>query len=251
METQETMLTTEDVANYLKVDVVTVRRLVSRGELAAYRVGAEFRFTTADLQDYLHRQYMPVAPLPRSAVQGLTPPGDIRLQFLSTQMLSGFFGAKKPRQGSPPIGERFTERARNALALSQAAAEQQRCDQIDTSHLLLGLAEEAGGMASRALNDLGVTAERIKSVLASHPNLTGPARETGDGLRLDPDVKRALEAAVAQAKKLAHDYVGTEHVLLGLLKDEQNKAAGVLRELEVKPEAVRAKVHELIKNSGH
>ena len=251
METQESMLTTEDVANYLKVDVVTVRRLVSRGELAAYRVGAEFRFTGADLQDYLHRQYMPVAPQPRSAVQGLARLGDIRSQIESTQILSKFFGAKKTRQGLGAIGERFTERAAHALALSQAAAEQQRCAHIHTSHLLLGLAEEAGGMASRALGDLGITAERIKSILVSHPNLTGPARETGDNLGLDPDVKRALEAAVAQAKKLSHDFVGTEHVLLGLLKDEQNKAGGVLRELEMRPEAVRAKVHELIRNPGN
>jgi excisionase family DNA binding protein len=250
MDTQDSMLTSEDVAKYLKVDVVTVRRFVSRGELAAYRVGAEFRFTLSDLQDYLKRQYMPVGPLPRSGQREAAPAGDMSFHIISNQILSRFFGAKKPRPGSTAIGERFTERARNALALSQAAADQQRCAHIYTSHLLLGLAEETGGIASRALGDLGVSAERIKSVLARHPNLTGPTRETGDSLGLDPDVKRALQAAVAHANKLSHDTVGTEHMLLGLLKNEQNKATGVLRELEVQQKAVRAKVHELIKNAG-
>jgi excisionase family DNA binding protein len=250
MGTLESLLTTEDVAKILRVDVVTVRRLVSRGELATYRIGAEYRFTVVDLQDYLKRRYVPVGVQlqPTEKVDQLLGPYWLLREILAPL---GKAPLGKSRSGSKPaMGERFTETATHALALAQAAAERQRCGHIHTSHLLLGLAEEAGGMASRALGELGITAERIKSVLADHPKLTGPTRKTGDGLGLDPDVKRTLEATVAQARKLSHGHVGTEHLLLGLLENPNGKAAGVMKALQVTPDALRSKLRELMKQTG-
>jgi excisionase family DNA binding protein len=242
METQESMLTTEDVANYLKVDVVTVRRLVNRGQLAAYRVGAEFRFTHQDLQDYLKRQYVPSDPpaLPALADRRLGP-------FFMLYEIYGRFAKKGGAPAKPSIGERFTERARAALEQAQAAADEQRCGRIYASHLLLGLSVESGGLAGRALLELGITSEKIRQVLAEHPELTGPARDAADCLSIDAEVKSALESAVQQAKRLSHDFVGTEHLLLGLLSAaSNNKAGAVLAQLTVPPDDVRSKVHDLI-----
>jgi excisionase family DNA binding protein len=245
MDTQESMLTTEDIANYLKVDVVTVRRLVSRGELAAYRVGAEFRFTLSDLQAYLKRQYVPVGgpAQAREQIEQLYGPYFLLRQIFATA------GEGRSR-AKPAVGERFTERARTALELSQAAAEQQRCGHIYASHLLLGLAAEPGGLASRALKEIGITSEAVRRVLAEQPQLTGPARDAADLMDIDAEVKRALEAAVKQAKKMSHDYIGTEHLLLGLLSDPKNNAVAVIKQLNVKPESLRAKVTELMRKAG-
>jgi excisionase family DNA binding protein len=244
METQKSMLTTEDVANYLKVDVVTVRRLISRGELAAYRVGGEFRFTVADLQDYLKRQYMPVEGEPQP---GKTADPMLGQYVLLRQIFAPW--GKGRRQGARAMGERFTERARAALEQAQVAAEQQRCGHIYASHLLLGLAADQASLAGRALNILGLTAEAIREVLASHDELTGPARDSTDRLDIDAGVKRALEAAVQQAKKHSHDYVGPEHLLLGLLSDPKGKAIAVLNLLKARPDALRSKVHELMRQA--
>jgi excisionase family DNA binding protein len=246
METNESMLTTDDVALYLKVDVVTVRRLVSRGALAAYRIGAEYRFTLSDLQDYLKRQYMPVAEPP--ALPALE---DKRLGPFF--MLYEIYGrmSKKGASRKPAIGERFTERARAALEQAQAAAEVQRCGRIYASHLLLGLTGEAGGLAGRTLREVGVTADKVRAVLAAHPRLTGPARDSVDVLGIDPEVKAALSSAVKQAKKLSHDYVGTEHLLLGLLADSKNTANAVISRLNVPPDRLRSKLGELMQAAGN
>jgi|SRR5579859_1361629 len=246
MGPEESMMTTEDVANYLKVDVVTVRRLVSRGQLAAYRVGAEFRFTLSDLRDYLKRQYVPVG-----AISGFKEDKDQR--FGPLFLLHEIYGSvgKGRAKAKPAIGERLTERTKAALELSQNEAQRQRCARIYASHLLLGLAAEPGGLAGRALRELGVTAEKIREVLAADPRLTGPARDAADHLGIDPEVKKALELAVQQSNKLGLDYIGTEHVLLGLLWGAaNNKAGAVLTHLAVEPDRVRSRVNELIQAAG-
>jgi len=244
MAPEENMLTTEDVANYLKVDVVTVRRLVSRGQLAAYRIGAEYRFTLTDLQDYLKRQYVPVGP-----VTGIQDDSPFRPYFLLHEIY-GRITQGRPR-AKRAAGQHFTERAKAALAQAQAEAERQRCGHIYASHLLLALAAEPGGLAERALEDLGVTSELIRDALAHHPQLTGPAREPSSTLALDPEVKRALEAAVQQAKKQSNNTIGTEHLLLGLLAGPDNKALAVIQQLNVDADSLRARVAELNQPAGN
>jgi len=244
MTPEESMLTTEDVANYLKVDVVTVRRLVSRGQQAAYRVGAEFRFTLSDLQDYLKRQYVPVG-----AEWGIKDDSAFRPFFLLHEIF-GRITQEQPR-AKHAARHRLTERAKAALAQAQEEAERQHCGHIYASHLLLALAAEPGGLAERALEDLGITSEIIRDALAHHPQLSGPAREPSSALALDPEVKRALEAAVQQAKKLSHDTIGTEHLFLGLLAGPDNKALAVIQQLNVDPDSLRAKVAELNQPAGN
>jgi excisionase family DNA binding protein len=234
----EPMLTTEDVANFLKVDVVTVRRLVSRGELGAYRVGGEYRFAPDDLREYLRRQHVP----PRDI-------GAMRGDWLRGIWFEGMIGALQRSRGRPPAGaekpgERFTERARNALRLTQEAAMQRGVAEIDTGHLLLGLLREGGGVAARALKDLGLTTERAEAAVpgAAAP---GPAAEQ----TLASEVKRALEAAVQESRRLKNDYVGTEHLLLGLLRHPDSQAGRLLAQLQVNTDALKTRVLELARKA--
>src|SRR4051812_40087985 len=106
MESLESLMTSEDVAQYLNVDIVTVRRLVSRGELAAYRVGAEYRFALSDLQAYLKQRYMPAGARPDQAEPSDKLPGPAGL-------LTELFAPRGQSRSrtKPAVGERFTERA--------------------------------------------------------------------------------------------------------------------------------------------
>jgi excisionase family DNA binding protein len=243
MSLQDPLLTTEDVANYLKVEVVTVRRLVGRGELAAYRVGGEFRFAPGDVQDYLRRQYLPARP---AGPLGLLPGEPGRL------WLSALFAPSIVRgRTEAASGERFTKHAQSVLALSQARAEQLGSAGIETAHLLLGLAAEPHGMGGRALAEFGVTEAHINRLLSDRPAWLGPPRtETTVPLSLAPGTMRALRSAVEQANKLKHDHVGTEHLLLGLLADTDSTAAAVLNELKVKADKLRARLQAMIKQGG-
>ncbi len=218
MDPLNALLTTEDVANYFKVEVVTVRRLVQRGELAAYRIGGEYRFTEEDVQQYLKKQYIPV----------------------KMTLLERFGLAKKGPMRDHL--ERFTRRGRQALTYAADEARAMNHTTIRCEHLLLGLVREEEGLAGRVLMGLGITLERAREVVQS---ITGVGEGTDDDLfGIHPATKQVLERAVQEAKQLHHNYVGTEHLLLGLLQDEH--AVKLLADLEVSPEQVRGRVMELV-----
>jgi excisionase family DNA binding protein len=245
MDVQDRLLTTEDIAKYLNVEVVTVRRLVGRGELAAYRVGGEYRFSQADLQDYLKRQYVPA----RSFGASFTLP--------QAEDRAWLFGLLHRRPSGPvepsPVaaGERFTPRAQAVLKTTQERAEAMNSASIEPRHLLLGLTAESGGLGSRALAELGVTEADVRTVLERHPELASRAgKEAGSVLRLSEGTMTALRRAVDQANKLKHNHLGTEHLLLGLLADPKGEAAMVLGELKIEVEKLRAHVQKLIKEEG-
>ena len=196
MEPMESLLTTEDLANYLKVDVVTVRRLVSRGELAAYRIGGEYRFTRSDIVDYLHRQHIPARP-PRAVDQ------DTLLKQASGKL---------------------TKRAKQAIwkfAAEEARAFKQ--PKIGTEHILLGL------------------------ILAAVEATAGTgAFDERQELNLGDDAKDAIEYAVEEAKQMSHHFIGTEHVLLGILREHEGSAVRVLVHMDIATEQVRLRVIEVI-----
>ena len=217
MEPMESLLTTEDLANFLKVDVVTVRRLVSRGELAAYRIGGEYRFTRSDIVDYLHRQHIPARP-PRSADQ------DTLIKQASGKL---------------------TRRAKQAiwkLAVEEARAFKQ--PKIGTEHILLGLILEGDGVAGRVLSDLGATADRARAAVEA--TIGAGTFDGGQDPDLGDDAKDALEYAVEEAKQMGHHFIGTEHVLLGILREHEANAVRVLEHIDVAAEQVRLRVIEVI-----
>ena len=143
--------------------------------------------------------------------------------------------------------ERFTQRAKHVLSLAHEDAERLRQGTIGTEHLLLGLIKEEGGVAGRVLRELGLEAERVEEVIT---RLTGIGREQQTRLELSPGTQQALENAVEEASKMGHHYIGTEHLLLGLVALTEGVALDVLRKLGVTPEQIRRQTRRILQESS-
>lgn len=143
--------------------------------------------------------------------------------------------------------ERFTQRARRVLSLAQEEAERLQHGQIGTEHLLLGLMREDGGVAGRVLRDLGLEQRRVEELVT---RLTDSGNRTAGGtLDLSPGTKKVLELAVDEARRMGHHYIGTEHLLLGLVRQQDGIAIDVLRRLSVSPEEVRRQTRRVLQES--
>jgi len=143
--------------------------------------------------------------------------------------------------------ERFTQRARQVLSLAHQEAERMRHDHIGTEHLLLGLILEDGGVAGRVLRELGLEASRVQEMVA---RLTGYGQQRGARLELSPGTQQVLEFAVDEARRLGHHYIGTEHLLLGLVRYEEGVAMDVLRRLGVTPDQIRRQTRRVLQESS-
>jgi ATP-dependent Clp protease ATP-binding subunit ClpC len=143
--------------------------------------------------------------------------------------------------------ERFTQRARRVLSLAHQEAERMRHNYIGTEHLLLGLIREEGGVAGRVLRELGLDADRIQEIVE---RLTGPGQYRGGKLDLSPGTQQVLEYAVEEARRMGHHYIGTEHLLLGLVRNGEGIALDVLRKLGVTPEQIRRQTRRVLQESS-
>jgi ATP-dependent Clp protease ATP-binding subunit ClpC len=133
--------------------------------------------------------------------------------------------------------DRFTQRARRVLAYAQEEAERLNHSYIGTEHLLLGLLREESGIAGKVLRDLNVQFERVTELVE---RITGPGRRTPfSKIDLTPRTKRVIELAVDEARRLGQHYIGTEHLLLGLIRQGDGVAIDILRQLGVNPEQIR------------
>ncbi|MFZ5903039.1 MAG: ATP-dependent Clp protease ATP-binding subunit [Chloroflexota bacterium] len=142
--------------------------------------------------------------------------------------------------------ERFTQRARRVLSLAHQEAERSRNETIGTEHLLLGLADEEGGVAGRVLRELGLVPERIREMVG---RISVERRQVSiDKIELAPDTQQVLEYAIDEAGRLGHHYIGTEHLLLGLVRIE-GRAMDVLRRLGVTPDQIRRQTRRVL-NEG-
>jgi ATP-dependent Clp protease ATP-binding subunit ClpA len=140
--------------------------------------------------------------------------------------------------------ERFSERARKAMELAQEEARGLQHNYIGTEHLLLGLIDEGGGVAARVLAKFSVEADRVRAGVEAVIG-RGDQQVIG-GVGLTPRTKKVIELATKQAKRLNHGYIGTEHLLLGLLEEGNGVAIGVLEGLGVELEAVRAETFTML-----
>ena len=143
--------------------------------------------------------------------------------------------------------ERFTQRARRVLSLAHQEAERARQNSIGTEHLLLGLMDEEGGVAGRVLRELGMSSERVREVVArisSSSTDFDPNR-----VELAPETQQVLEYAVDEARRLGHHYIGTEHILLGLVRVDST-ALEALRRLGVTPDQIRRQTRRVLNESA-
>jgi len=143
--------------------------------------------------------------------------------------------------------ERFTQRARRVLSLAQEEAERLQHNHIGTEHLLLGLMREDGGVAGRVLRELGLEQRRVEELVERMTRAT--TRPANSQLDLSPGTKRVLELAVDEARRMGHHYIGTEHLLLGLVRQSEGVAIDVLRRLGVSPEEVRRQTRRVLQES--
>jgi ATP-dependent Clp protease ATP-binding subunit ClpC len=143
--------------------------------------------------------------------------------------------------------ERFTQRARRVLSLAHQEAERMRHNYIGTEHLLLGLIQEDSGVAGRVLRELGLEADRVQEMVE---RLTGSGTFQGGKLDLSPGTQQVLEFAVDEARRMGHQYIGTEHLLLGLVRYGEGIALDVLRKLGISPEQIRRQTRRVLQESN-
>jgi ATP-dependent Clp protease ATP-binding subunit ClpC len=143
--------------------------------------------------------------------------------------------------------ERFTDRARRVVVLAQEEARMLNHNYIGTEHLLLGLIHEGQGVAATALESLGVSLEAVR---AQVEEIIGQGQEAPSGhIPFTPRAKKVLELSLRESRQLGHDYIGTEHILLGLLREGEGVASQVLVRLGADLNRVRQQVIELL--HGH
>lgn len=143
--------------------------------------------------------------------------------------------------------ERFTQRARRVLSLAHQEAEHMRHHHIGTEHLLLGLIREEGGVAGRVLRELGLEVNRVQEIVE---RMTGTGQYKGSKLELSPGMQQVLELAVEEARQLGHHYIGTEHLLLGLVNYDEGIALDVLKKLGVTSEQIRRQTRRVLQESS-
>ena len=140
--------------------------------------------------------------------------------------------------------ERFTDRARRVVVLAQEEARMLNHNYIGTEHLLLGLIHEGEGVAAKALDSMGIT---LSSAREQVQDIIGPGQQAPSGhIPFTPRAKKVLEHSLREALQLGHNYIGTEHILLGIIRAGEGVASQVLIKLGADPAKVRATVLELI-----
>jgi ATP-dependent Clp protease ATP-binding subunit ClpC len=143
-------------------------------------------------------------------------------------------------------GYNFTERVRKVLTFARADADAMRHEFVGTEHILLGLIRDGGGVGHAALQNLVGDADGLRQRLLERMPPPGAGKPTGADLPYTARAKKALEFAMHEAREFKHSYVGTEHLLLGLVRDTRGLASEVLAEAGADLEATRAEILRLL-----
>ena len=144
--------------------------------------------------------------------------------------------------------EKFSDRARRVLSLAQDEAQRFNHNYIGTEHILLGLVRETEGVAARVLSSLSVDLSKVRSAVEF---IIGRGEKPAQGeIGLTPRAKKVVELAVDEARRMNHTYIGTEHLLIGLLREGEGVAAGVLESLGVTLDKVRAETHRILSHTS-
>ncbi len=143
--------------------------------------------------------------------------------------------------------ERFTARARRVLSLAHQEAERLNQERVGTEHLLLGLIQEDGGVASRVMHDLGLEEDRIQDIIErlTEKNVDKPTQ-----IELGADTQLVLESAIEEARRMGHHYIGTEHLLLGLVNANTGLSVDVLKKLGLTSEQIRRQTRRVLQENS-
>src|SRR5881396_1815523 len=144
--------------------------------------------------------------------------------------------------------ERFTERARQVVVLAQEEARTLKHNYIGTEHILLGLLREEEGLAARVLESLDITVERVRAQVV---RIVGSGEEVTSGqIPFTPRAKKVLELALREALSLGHNYIGTEHILLGLVRENEGVAARILLDFDADADKIRNEIIRMLSGPG-
>jgi ATP-dependent Clp protease ATP-binding subunit ClpC len=146
------------------------------------------------------------------------------------------------------VFERYTDRARQVLVLAQQEARRSASDHIGTEHLLLGLIDEGEALGVKAIESMGIRLDDLRGQIEAR---VGPAGSSVVGSPpFTPEAKRVFELAYLEARQLGHSYVGTEHLLLGILREGRGVAADVLVTMGADLEPVRQRVLDMLDSAS-
>lgn len=229
----EPLLTTDEVATWLRVEVVTVRRLIGRGDLPAYRIGNEYRFKESDLDAFLARQ----------------------------RVNDGSGGEEL----GVSQGDRFTRRAYAVLGLAYEEAVRRGRHYVDAEDMLLGMTHDEGSVAAQALGALGVSLFDVRRVVENElaQDNVGPAprggakamalqhlseRSANVTLEIDLTTRahKVLQLAIDEAIRVGRPQVGTGQLLLGMIRMDIGTPVGALRTLGVPLDEVRGQAMQVL-----
>jgi ATP-dependent Clp protease ATP-binding subunit ClpA len=150
--------------------------------------------------------------------------------------------------GAKAVFERFTERARQVVVLAQDEARGLKHNYIGTEHILLGLFRVEEGLAARVLESLGMTVEEVRAQVA---RIVGQGDEVTAGqIPFTPRAKKVLELSLKEALSLSHNYIGGEHILLGLVRENEGVASRVLLDFGADAETIRDEVMRMLSGAG-
>ena len=145
--------------------------------------------------------------------------------------------------------ERFTDRARRVVVLAQEEARMLNHNYIGTEHILLGLIHEGEGVAAKALESLGISLDAVRQQVEE---IIGQGQQAPSGhIPFTPQAKKVLELSLSESKALGHHYIGTEHILLGLIREGKGVGAKALESLGISLDTVRQQVQEIIGQGQH
>src|SRR5438477_330910 len=157
-------------------------------------------------------------------------------------------GRRDERRVEGSVFERFTERARQVVVLAQDEARALKHNYIGTEHILLGLLREEEGLAARVLESLDITVEEVRAQVA---RIVGQGDEVTTGqIPFTPRAKKVLELALREALSLGHNYIGTEHILLGLVRENEGVAARILLDFDADAEKIRNEIIRMLSGPG-
>ena len=140
--------------------------------------------------------------------------------------------------------ERFTDRARRVVVLAQEEARMLNHNYIGTEHILLGLIHEGEGVAAKALESLGISLEGVRSQVEE---IIGQGQQAPSGhIPFTPRAKKVLELSLREALQLGHNYIGTEHILLGLVRENEGVAARILLDFDADAEKIRNEIIRML-----